>query len=218
MSNREAIFQKLNPFLIGIYSIVSLGLAVYNIQLGRPYYYMLAFGGLLLLAVPFLLEKLFHLQIVHQFRFVVYLFSFLAYVIGLVVPAYSLVPYYDKAIHTLSGVFCTFGALLLFYLLSPQKEIREKDFPLVSVFSLSVSMAVAGLWELSEYAVSVVFGMDPQNVLTTGVHDTMQDMLVCLIGSLLFLISIYCYYKKRKTSLLMGIFQTFHAYNFPKKR
>ena len=45
-------------------------------------------------------------------------------------------------------------------------------------------MAVAGLWELAEYAINLVTGRDVQHVLDTGVGDTMQDMLVCMIGTI----------------------------------
>ena len=45
-------------------------------------------------------------------------------------------------------------------------------------------MAVAGLWELAEYGINLVTGRDVQHVLDTGVGDTMQDMLVCMIGTI----------------------------------
>ena len=45
-------------------------------------------------------------------------------------------------------------------------------------------MAVAGLWELGEYAISLLTGRDVQHAIDTGVGDTMQDMLVCMLGTL----------------------------------
>ena len=48
-------------------------------------------------------------------------------------------------------------------------------------------MAVAGLWEIAEYLISFVVGLDLQRVAATGVSDSMQDMIVCMIGTLVTL-------------------------------
>lgn len=214
MEKRELLFQKITPWFKLFYALSNLALAIYNIVLGRPYYYLLAFGGLLFLLVPSLLQKLFHLKTGGQFELMLFLFCYLLYTIGLVVHAYAFVPYYDKFAHTLSGVFVTLLGIGLFYVLKPVKKIEANDFGLVSVFSVAVSIAVAGLWEISEYFVSILFGTDPQNVLTTGIHDTMQDMIVCTIGSLILFVSMYFYYRRKKTSFLMGVFETFFHANY----
>ena len=51
-------------------------------------------------------------------------------------------------------------------------------------FVFFASMAVAGLFELGEYVTSPIIGRDLQNVHGTGVGDTMGDMFVCLLGTL----------------------------------
>ena len=72
------------------------------------------------------------------------------------------------------------------------------------------------IWEIIEYALSYLLGNDCQNVLTTGVNDTMQDMIVCLIGALVFLIPLLLYYLKGRKGLLMGIFEEFFNRNLKK--
>ena len=51
MNRREALFRKIHPFVIGLYTVWTLWLAVYNIIQGLPYFYLLSFGGLLFLGV-----------------------------------------------------------------------------------------------------------------------------------------------------------------------
>ena len=64
--------------------------------------------------------------------------------------------------------------------------------------------------QICEYVEWILFPfMDPQNVAATGTGDTMQDMIVCTVGSLLLLIPFWMYYKKGKRSFLMGVFETF---------
>ena len=52
------------------------------------------------------------------------------------------------------------------------------------MFTFLGSMAVAGLWEIGEYLASMVVGLDLQRVALTGVSDSMQDMIVCMAGTL----------------------------------
>ena len=49
MNRREALFRKIHPFVIGLYTVWTLWLAVYNIIQGLLYFYLLSFGGLLFL-------------------------------------------------------------------------------------------------------------------------------------------------------------------------
>lgn len=216
MEKRERLFAKINPVLYAIYAGFGLVQGIYNVIYGTPYFYLLAFSTALFLAVPWVLEKAFHLRLGHQFTCFYLIFCFLLHMVGLVMRGYYVIPYFDKFAHTLSGPFCTLAGLALFYILKPVKKIEKSDFGLASVFSLAVSVAIAGLWEISEYAISLLFGTDPQNVLGTGVGDTMTDMIVCTAGSLLLFISIYFYYRKGKKSFLMGAFEQFFHLNYEK--
>lgn len=45
-------------------------------------------------------------------------------------------------------------------------------------------MACAGIWELFEYGVVYFLGFDLQNQVDTLVVDTMEDMLVALLGGI----------------------------------
>ncbi len=63
-----------------------------------------------------------------------------------------------------------------------------------------------------------IFHSDPQHVLTTGVNDTMQDMIVCLVGSLFILFSVWRYYRKGKAGPAMRIFLDFYELNLKNPR
>ena len=63
--------------------------------------------------------------------------------------------------------------------------IRDSsDAALLIAFTFFGSMAVAGLWEVGEYLISFIVGLDLQRVAATGVSDSMQDMIVAMIGTL----------------------------------
>ncbi len=214
MNRREALFRKIHPFVIGLYTVWTLWLAVYNIIQGLPYFYLLSFGGLLFLGVFPALYRLLRLKRMYQLEFAYYLFVMLAFTYGILMRGYYVFLGYDKIMHTLSGTFVTLFAMVFFYLLKPSHQIERNDFALNAVFSIAVSLAVAGIWEIGEYFLSLIFHTDPQNVIGTGVADTMIDMIVCTLGSLILLFPMYLYYRRGKTSFFMGIVETFVRMNF----
>ncbi len=212
MEHRENIFRKLSYLIMILFILESLSAGIYFIVLQQPYEYILSFAGILFLVLPFLLYRLLHMRPVYQFNVMVYIFVFIAYTLGLIFHWYSKVPYYDKFAHTLSGVFVTPIAMGFFYVLKPVRKIEPQDFPTLPVFSLALSISVAEIWEFSEYFISFIFLTDPQNVVATGVNDTMQDMLVCTLGSVLVMIPLYFYFKKGKKDFIMGTFETFFTH------
>ena len=95
-----------------------------------------------------------------------------------------MIPGFDKVAHTLSGVFVSLLCLILFYALKPGHAVEPRDAALAAAFMFLGSMAVAGLWEIGEYLVSLLVGLDLQRVEATGVADSMQDMIVAMVGTL----------------------------------
>ena len=70
------------------------------------------------------------------------------------------------------------------------------------LFVLGITFMVAGLWEIFEFTTDNIFSKDAQKVLTTGVTDTMKDIVSAFLGSLIIIIS-YIYEKVNKTKLFI---------------
>lgn len=128
----------------------------------------------------------------------------LGYTLGSVWEFYLLIPNYDKIVHTLSGVFVSMLALALYCVVKPEHRLEARDRVLAALFVFFASMAVAGLWEIAEYFVNLITGRDVQRVALTGINDTMQDMIVCMIGTLAYLPLVVRACKGRK-SVLTGM-------------
>ena len=75
-------------------------------------------------------------------------------------------------------------SLALFRMVERARPISEQGKATACLFVLFASMAVAGVFELCEYALAPLVGRDLQHVLDTGVTDTMGDIFVCLCGTL----------------------------------
>lgn len=210
---REALFARINQYLMLGYILLALCMAAINIWKGLPYYYLLAFGTILIFPVVMGAFSLFKLKRSHQMMFSIYVYSLLAFLLGVACTFYHVVPYYDKIMHTLSGVLTVLLALPIYYMLKPGRRVERTDRNQVIVFVILAAIAVAGIWEIGEYILSLLTGMDNQNVLTTGIHDTMQDMIVCTIGALLTIPAISAYYNRGRRGLLMSAFDGFAVQN-----
>ena len=168
-----------------IYALTGIGLTIYGCVRQDSYVIFVSAGTLVLIPAMELLRRLLHLRGGWQLETAIYLFSYLGWTLGGAAGVYGLLPGFDKAVHCLSGVFVSMMALAFYRMLAGR---REKDTALRCFFVFFASMAVAGLFELCEFALAPIMQRDLQHVLDTGVMDTMMDMLVCLVGTVVFVL------------------------------
>ena len=202
-TGKQAWIRKAHTLVMAGYAMISLTLAIVYIRLERPYYYLQSLGTLFILPLLWGIYRSLRMKPAYRIDIIIVCFTFLAYPIGVVLKANKTVPLYDKMLHTLSGTLSMMLSYLLFYQLKATHTADKNDFPLVVVFCLSVTIAVAGLWEIGEYFLSNLTGIDTQIVKKTGINDTMQDMIVCSLGSLFFLPFMHDAYEGKPARFLM---------------
>ena len=105
---------------------------------------------------------------------------------------YSKIYWYDSFTHLLSGIFTAFMAPILLKWLN---RYNKKDIVFNIIYIILVTLSVAVLWECVEFTIDKVLGMDTQKVLTTGVNDTMKDMICALFGCILYIMYYIYNYK-----------------------
>ncbi len=135
------------------------------------------------------------IQITDDIEFVYLIFLILAFLFGSIMGGYSKIYWYDSFTHLLSGVFTAFMAPILLKWLN---RYDKKDIVFNIIYIILITLSVAVLWECTEFTIDKILGTDTQKVLTTGVNDTMKDMICALIGSILY--SIYYLYSLSKKS------------------
>ena len=140
----------------------------------------LAFGTLLLVLLPLLLEKLFHCRICLP----VYIFA-LVYAVGPMLghcwKLYYTVPVWDKLLHICGGVMFAILGAYFFNLL-----VKEKVHPAArTIFALCFSIAIAVLWEFCEFGADRFLGMDMQDdMLVTHLISYLLGEGVGVTGSI----------------------------------
>lgn len=144
------------------------------------------------ITLPYIIEKIFkkNLSLVIKTSYII--FIFVAQFLGVTVELYNMIPWFDKFTHWLSGVLT---ALLSLSLLSYIEMYDNKKVVFNIIWMISITLAVASLWECFEYVANILFGGDAQRVATTGVNDTMQDIIVAFVGSILVSVMYIFEYK-----------------------
>ena len=118
-------------------------------------------------------------------------------------------PYYDKFTHFASGVvICE-----MIYLLYKHYLRDDHRKSLMFIFLNAVNASVALLWEFYEYALLVFFQYDAIKHFSTGVHDTITDMLVAVIGGLILSIYLIHYDQSGKNHFFVSLERKIYKMN-----
>lgn len=163
-------------------------------------------GVMLMVAIPLIINR-FHLRVSNTTLYLILIFTAVSVYTGNRYNWYKTFWFYDIALHLLSGVLIALTGADLFF---PEKKTK-KNLPFILFFSFIFTLAMAGLWEITEFLVDVITGNDVQRNLlwekeligrswqNNGIRDTMNDMINgCiggLIGCLIILMSV-CHKEK----------------------
>lgn len=178
--------KKINNILIYLVSLASICYAIKDINIGAYDRLIGSLSIIFVLVIPKIVGKLFKIEITSLMEFIYIIFIILAQFLGSVVNLYNTIWWYDLFVHFLSGVLTSFLALAI---LGWFKMYKEKNKLFNALFMIFFTLTVAVIWEFLEFGAFNILGMDVQHHLTTGVFDTMQDMLVAFLGGIL--VSIY---------------------------
>lgn len=156
---------------------------------------LLTLSPILIVLVPFLLKKLFKLEIGEGLHFTYLVFVFLALFLGSFYGFYDLVPGFDKFVHFLSGIL---SAMIGIIILKQLNAVKENKILFNILFVIFFAVFIAVMWEFFEFTSDKLFQRDAQKVVKTGVDDTMLDMLSATIGSSIYSIIYYIIPNKKK--------------------
>ena len=152
--------------------------------------------------VPTLLNKFTKFKINPEIELVYLIFIFFGHFLGSVIDFYSKIEIYDKLIHGLSGVITSILAIIILV----KSKCYDKNPLWVNIlFIICVTLSVAAFWEFFEFINDNIFSKDAQKVLSTGVDDTMLDMIMAFIGSIIYSV-IYIIESKTKKKILVTKF------------
>lgn len=209
--------KNVNKILIVIY-VVTLLYSFYNaFTTNNNSAIGMSFVAILCPFLTPIVFKILKWKMVDEVMCVNIIFMYFASLIGSCLGGYS-TSWFDKVVHFSSGFLaCLIGVIIYYYIRKEKKARDNSDFILLVIFMNCFNMAVALLWEFYEFMVLVLFNNDAIRHYTTGVYDSMSDMLLATISGLALTFIYYRYYKNNKNNFLINIYESFYEANIAPK-
>lgn len=191
--------MKILKNLINLFIIIIIIFSLFYTSLiflsGDSYNVLIRLSVIPLLFVPNIL-KLFNINISYPSKFIYIIFIFLGVFLGSILKLYNEIYWYDTFIHTIFGFLFSF--FILEYLIN-SKNFNPKKLIYNCIVIISIVALMSVLWETFEFTCDNIFSKDAQKVITTGVNDTMKDIIVAVLGSMFFsLMYAYEYMYEKK--------------------
>lgn len=176
---------------------LELGVALFNAQ----WLTALVAGGIILVTLfPLLFRRAFQVYIPPQFQLLAIGFVFASLFLGEMRDYYTRFWWWDVALHATSGVLLGIVGFLLVHLLNETDDVGVQMKPgFVAFFAFCFAVMVGALWEIFEFTMDSMLGMNMQKPMLgdpSGLTDTMWDLIVDSLGALV--ISIYGWRYLRK--------------------
>lgn len=176
---------------------LGLMMAAWNEQWPIAFYTLFILGVTLL---PVFLGKRFDVDIPSEFEFLAVILVYGALFLGELRGFYFKYWWWDLALHTASGFMLGLLGFLLVYVLNEKTEIKlHMTAGFVAFFAFVFSVAIGAIWEIFEFSMDQLFGLDMQKAMLndpSGLTDTMWDLIVDSIGAFLVAVLGYFYLKK----------------------
>lgn len=164
-------------------------------------------GIILITLLPQLLARQFNVVIPAEFQLLTIGFVFASLFLGEVHGYYTRFWWWDIVLHTSSGFLLGIIGFLLVYVLNETEQIQLNMRPgFVAFFAFLFALGTGAVWEIFEFTIDSLFGTDMQKTMlgdSSGLTDTMWDLIVDAVGALIISVLGYGYLKaKRDESFL----------------
>jgi uncharacterized membrane protein YjdF len=170
----------------GLQAILVVGLALEIVQ--REWLSAASVAAILFVSLlPLLLGRRFRVFIPPEFELLAIVFVFASLFLGEVRGYYTRFWWWDLVLHTGSGVLLGILGFLLVHVLNEKEEIDVDMKPsFVALFAFMFAVGLGALWEIFEYSMDQLFGMNMQKEMLgdpSGLTDTMWDLIVDTVGA-----------------------------------
>lgn len=198
-------------------AILILGVAA-EIYEGQWFAAVLTSGIVLITFIPTILARRYRFTIPAEFVLLAIGFVFASLFLGEVHDYYARFWWWDIALHASSGFLLGIVGFLLVYVLNETESIAVHMKPgFVALFAFLFALGIGTLWEIFEFGMDSLFGMNMQKPMLndpSGLTDTMFDLIVDALGALIISVLGYNYLKKgRKQSFLERWIEAFIRHN-----
>ena len=172
--------------------------------------------GMVVIFIPYRVEKMFGIYIPDLMEILYFLFLFCAIYLGEVQNFYYRIPFWDSILHGFSaGMLSALGFMIVDVISRSKRNTVSLSPFFVSLFAFCFATTCGALWEVYEYLADHLLGTNMQKFMTSegivlagheALGDTMKDIMVNLLGTLVVVAIGYLHLKRQETAKnrLMG--------------
>lgn len=164
---------------------------------------------LILTLVPTALERFYHVRFPHGIILSIVLFIYATLFLGEIFDFYENFWWWDILLHFGSAIGLSLVAFLLLYLLYKSSVIKSPP-SVAALFAFSFGIAMAAMWEIFEFGMDEIFGLNMQK---SGLTDTMWDLIVSVIGAGLVAVWAYVYLRFGSKNIVSRAISEFRTLN-----
>ena len=209
LGKKDPLLEKFHFFFIWFVRITLL-IALFRALISENWYvFGIVLFALLLTFFAFIIEKRYKIDIPIEFEIGIVLLIYGSIFLGELRGYYTTFWWWDIVLHTLTGVIVGLVGFLVLLMLYRRKRVIAAPFS-IALFSFSLAAAIGGIWEIFEFGMDQLFGLNMQK---SGLMDTMFDIIVNDVGAFLSSLLGYFYLKGGEVPILSRIIRRFKKEN-----
>jgi hypothetical protein len=162
---------------------------------------------------PILFRRQLQMEIPAELHFTAVIFVFASFYLGEIQDFYHRLWWWDMALHTSAGLLMGILGFILVYVLNESKRVHVNLTPgFIAFFSFTFALAIGSVWEIFEFGMDQLFGMNMQKEMLgdpSGLTDTMWDIIVNALGAFLITFAGYGYLKREKSFFVKDWIRSF---------
>ena len=207
-SEGASITRKARLGVLVVLQLIMLGeLAVLiGNQRWMHVFLVVALSGLIL--APEVLRRLHSIKIPSEIHLVIVVFVFASLFLGEIHDYYERIWWWDLALHGSAGLLLGMLGFLVVYMLNENEKVDLHMQPsFIALFAFMFSVGCGGLWEIFEFSMDQIFGLNMQKPMLddpSGLTDTMWDMIVNTVGAAIISIAGWRYLRRDRRSYVDG--------------
>jgi uncharacterized membrane protein YjdF len=187
--------------LLAVQAVMAVELALL-IARGQWMHVFLVAAVMAGILLPELLRRRLPVQIPSEIQILAIVFIFATLFLGEVRDYYERIWWWDLALHGTAGLLLGLLGFLIVYVLNESRDVQVKMRPsFVALFAFAFAVAIGTIWEIFEFAMDRIFGLNMQKPMLgdpSGLTDTMWDLIVNLIGAAIVSLSGWAYLRRSR--------------------
>ncbi len=209
LAKKDPFLEKFHFFFLWFVRITLL-VALYRSVVSENWYVLgIALFALMLTFLVLLIERRYNIDIPIEFEIGIILLIYGSIFLGELRGYYVAFWWWDLVLHTLTGIIIGLVGFLILLILYRRKRVIAAPAS-IALFSFSLAAAIGGIWEIFEFGMDQLFGLNMQK---SGLIDTMWDLIVNDAGALLSALTGYLYLKSGEAPLISRIVHRFKREN-----